>query len=161
MPDNEADLNSPSGSDSPGSGVGAWRMADRLSEAECMDLLAHGGVGRLVFTSRYGPTALPVVYRIDGESIVLGTWNPAVFDEDLRTGIAHADYQVAVEADQIDPEARAGWFVLAQGAAHHLDTEAERVPFIDAGLEPWIEGVPAHFIRVTPTHFFGLRGRRA
>ena len=80
---------------------------------------------------------------------------------DLRTGIEHADYQVAVEADQIDPEARAGWFVLAQGAAHHLDTDAERTLFIDAGLEPWIEGVPAHFIRMTPTHFFGLRGRRA
>ena len=136
-------------------------MADRLSEAECLELLGHGGVGRLVFTSRYGPTALPIVYRIDGESIVVGTWDPAVFDEDLRTGIEHADYQVAVEADQIDPQARAGWFVLAQGAAHHLDTEAERAPFIDAGLEPWIEGVPAHFIRVTPTHFFGLRGRRA
>ncbi len=47
------------------------------------------GVGRLVFNGRYGPTALPVVYKIDGGSIVLGTWNP-VFDEDLRTGIAHA-----------------------------------------------------------------------
>src|SRR5690349_8628939 len=81
-------------------------MADRLGEAACMELLANGGVGRLIFTSRYGPTALPVVYRIDGESIVLGTWDPAVFDDDLRTGIAHADYQVAVEADQIDPEAR-------------------------------------------------------
>ena len=161
MADNEADVNSPSGSASPDPGVSAWRMAGRLSEAECMELLANGGVGRLVFTSRYGLTALPVVYRIDGESIVLGTWDPAVFDEDLRTGIAHADYQVAMEADQIDPEARAGWFVLAQGAAHHLDTEAERAPFIDAGLEPWIEGMSAHFIRVTPTHFFGLRGRRA
>ena len=161
MPDNEADLNSASGSASPDPEVSAWRMADRLSEAECMELLADGGVGRLVFTSRYGPTSLPTVYRIDGESIVLGTWDPALFDEDLRTGIAYADYQVAVEADQIDVNARDGWFVLARGAAHHLDTEAERAPFIDAGLEPWIEGVPAHFIRVTPTHFFGLRGRRA
>ena len=135
-------------------------MADRLSESECMELLAHGGVGRLVFTSRYGPTALPVTYKIDAGSLVLGTWDP-VFDEDLRTGIAHADYQVAVEADQIDLEAREGWIVLVRGAAHHLDTEAERAPFIDAGLEPWIEGLPAHFIRVTPTHFFGLRGRQA
>ena len=41
----------------------------------------------LVFTSRYGPTALPVMYKIDGDSIVLGTWD-RVFDEDLRTGIA-------------------------------------------------------------------------
>ena len=49
-----------------------------------MQLLANGGVGRLAYNSRYGPTALPTVYRIDGESVVLGTWDPALFDEDLR-----------------------------------------------------------------------------
>src|SRR5450631_4921855 len=132
-----------------------------LSEAECMQLLANGGLGRLVYNSRYGPTALPTVYRIDGESIVLGTWDPALFDEDLRTGIAHAEYKVAVEADQIDLEAREGWIVLVRGAAHHLDTEAERAPIIGAGLEPWIEGVPAHFIRVNPTSMWGNRVLRA
>ena len=159
MPDDEADPGSPSGSGSPGPGVNARRVAERLGEAECLELLATGGVGRLVFTSRYGLTALPVAYKIDGRSIVLGTWDP-VFDEDLRTGIAYADYQVAVEADQIDPQAREGWFVLARGAAHHLDTEAERAPIIDAGLEPWIEEAPPHYIRVTPTTIFGQRVRR-
>ena len=132
-----------------------------LGEAECMELLASGRLGRLFYTSRYGPTALPVTYRIDEGSVVLGTWDPVLFDEDLRTGIAQADYQVAVEADQIDMEAREGWFVLVRGAAHHLDTEAERVPFTDAGLEPWVEGVPAHFIRVNPTSIWGNRIRRA
>ena len=90
-------------------------MLERLSDAECMELLASGGVGRLVYTSRYGPTALPVAYKTDGESVVLGTWDPALFDEDLRTGIAQAEYQVAVEVDQIDGEAREGWFVLVRG----------------------------------------------
>ena len=126
-----------------------------------MKLLAHGGVGRLVYTSRYGLTALPVTYKIDGESVVLGTWDPVLFDEDLRTGIAQAEYQVAVEVDQIDAEAREGWFVLVRGPAHHLDSESERASFIDAGLEPWIEGVPAHFIRVNPTTIWGNRVRRA
>ena len=37
----------------------------------------------------------------------MGTWDP-VFDDDLRAGIEHADYQVAVEADQINLEAREG-----------------------------------------------------
>jgi hypothetical protein len=118
------------------------------------------GTGRLVFNSRYGPTALPVVYKINEGSLVLGTWDP-VFDEDLRTGIEHADYHVAVEADQINLEASEGWIVLVRGAAHHLDTEAERAPFIDAGLGPWVEGVPAHFIRVNPTTIHGVRVRRA
>ena len=159
MPD-DADFSSPSGSASPGPGVNARRVLERLGEAECMGLLADGGMGRLVFNSRYGLTALPVMYKIDGRSIVLGTWDP-VFDEDLRTGIEHADYQVAVEADQINLEAREGWIVLVRGAAHHLDTEVERAPFIDAGLEPWVEEVPAHFIRVNPTTIYGVRTRRA
>jgi hypothetical protein len=160
MADDNADLSSPGGSASPGQGAGARRVVDVLGEAECWDLLASGDLGRLVYSSRYGPTALPVVYRIDEGSLVLGTWDPALFDEDLRTGIAQAEYQVAVEADHIDVEAREGWIVLVRGAAHHLDAEAERAPFIDAGLEPWIEGVPAHFIRVNPAGIWGNRTRR-
>ena len=125
-----------------------------------MELLASVEVGRLVYDSRYGPMALPVVYTIDAGAIVLTTWDP-VIDEDLRTGIAHAEYQVAVEADQLDLEAREGWFVLARGAAHHLDTEVEHTSIINAGLEPWVEGIPRHFIRVNPTDIWGNRVRRA
>jgi pyridoxamine 5'-phosphate oxidase-like protein len=157
MPD-EPQPSSPGGSVSPDPGVSARRVLERLGEAECMELLADGRVGRLVFNSRYGLTALPVEYKVDGASLVLGTWDP-VFDEDLRTGIEHADYQVAVEADQTNPEAREGWIVLVRGAAHHLDTEAERAPFRGAGLEPWVEGVPAHYIRVDPTTIYGVRVR--
>jgi nitroimidazol reductase NimA-like FMN-containing flavoprotein (pyridoxamine 5'-phosphate oxidase superfamily) len=160
MPDDEADLSPASNSASADPGARARRVLERLGEAECMELLADGGMGRLVFNSRYGPTALPVVYKTDEGSLVLGTWDP-VFDEDLRTGIEHADYHVAVEADQINLEAREGWIVLVRGAAHHLDTEAERAPFIDAGLGPWVDDVPAHFIRVTPATIYGVRTRRA
>ena len=45
----------------------------------------------------------------------LGHLGPALFDEDLRTGITQAEYQVLVEVDQIDAEAREGWFVLYGG----------------------------------------------
>jgi nitroimidazol reductase NimA-like FMN-containing flavoprotein (pyridoxamine 5'-phosphate oxidase superfamily) len=155
MPD-EADL----GSASPDPGAGARRVIERLSESEALELLATERLARLVYTSRYGPIALPVIYTVDAGSLVLGTWDPELFDEDLRTGIAHAEYHVAVEVDQLDVHKREGWLVVVQGAAHHLDTEAERAPFVDAGLEPWIGGVPAHFIRVAPTSTFGIRTRR-
>ena len=158
MPD-EPQPRSPGGPASPDPGVSTRRVLDRLGEAECMELLADGAVGRLVFNSRYGLTALPVALVIDGASLVLGTWDP-IFDEDLRTGIEHADYQVAVEADQVNMEEREGWVVLVRGAAHHLDTESERAPFADAGLMPWLEGVPAHLIRVEPTTIYGVRARR-
>lgn len=124
-----------------------------------MELLASVAVGRLVYDSRYGPIALPVAYKTVAGSIVLGTWDH-VIDEDLRTGIEHAEYQVAVEADQLDLETREGWFVLARGPAHHLDTEVERASIIDAGLEPWVEEIPAHFIRVNPIGIWGNRIRR-
>jgi len=160
MPDDEAALSPASDPASPDPGASARRVLERLGETECMELLADGGMGRLVFNSRYGPTALPVAYKIDEGSLILGTWDP-VFDEDLRTGIEHADYHVAVEVDQINLEAREGWIVLVRGAAHHLDTEAERAPFIDAGLEPWVDEVPAHFIRVNPTTIYGVCTRQA
>jgi hypothetical protein len=38
--------------------MSARRVLEPLSEAECMQLLANGGLGRLVYNSRYGPTAL-------------------------------------------------------------------------------------------------------
>ena len=72
MADEEAGLSSPSGSAAPEPGVGARRVREILSEAECMELLAGGGigVGRLVYNSRYGPTALPVAYKNDAGSII-------------------------------------------------------------------------------------------
>jgi hypothetical protein len=51
--------------------------------------------------------------------------------------------------------------VLVRGAAHHLDTEAERAPIIGAGLAPWTEGEPEHFILVNPTGIWGNHVRRA
>jgi Pyridoxamine 5'-phosphate oxidase len=161
MSEDKADSSSPGGSASHGPGIETRRVVEPLSEAECLELLASGELGRLVYSGRYGLMALPVVYRIDEGSIVLGTWDPVLFDEDLRTGIEHAEYQVAVEADRIDVATRTGWIVLVRGAAHHLDTEAERTPFIDAGLEPWTQDVPAHFIRVNPTRIWGNRTRKA
>ena len=161
MPHDEADLSSPGDTAPADPGAGDRRVLERLGEAESMELLAGAGLGRLVYTSRYGPTALPVMFKIEGGSIVLGTWDPALFDEDLRTGIESAEYAVAVEVDQFDLEAREGWVVLVRGAAHHLDTDVERAPILGAGLEPWIEEVPAHFIRVNPTSIWGNRVRRA
>src|SRR5262249_4468694 len=69
MPDNEADLSSPSGPASGDSRVSARRVLEPLGQAESMELLADGGLGRLVFTSRYGPTAVPVVYKVDRGSL--------------------------------------------------------------------------------------------
>jgi len=161
MPYDNADLGSPGETASPGSGAGARRVVEPLDEAECMELLSAARMGRLIYNSRYGPVALPSEYAIHDGSVVFRTYQVTFTEEDLRTGIAHADYQVVVEVDQIDPEAREGWVVLVRGTAHHLDTEAERAPIAGLGLEPWVEGEPGHFIRVDPISVGGQRLRRA
>jgi nitroimidazol reductase NimA-like FMN-containing flavoprotein (pyridoxamine 5'-phosphate oxidase superfamily) len=161
MPDNQADFTSPSGSASPGSEVRARRVVDRLDETECMKLLSAGRIGRLIYNSRYGPVALPSEYKVHDGSIVFRTYQTTFTEQDLRTGIAHAEYQVAIEVDQTDPEAREGWLVLVRGTAHHIDDEAEQARIADIGLESWLEGEPEHFIRIDPISVRGQRIRPA
>jgi plasmid stability protein len=99
--------------------------------------------------------ALPVEYTVYEGSMVFRVGQDTFTDEDLRMGIAHAEYDVALEIDQIDLPTREGWTVLVRGAAHHVDTEAERVSIVNAGVEPWIEGEPEHVIRINPTAIWG------
>ena len=159
-PDDEADSSSPSSSASRDTRVNARSVLERLNEAESMELLANGGVGRLVFTSRYGPTALPVAYKIDGGSLILGTWNPSSTRSCARVSRTPTTTSPSRPTRLTCKRARDG-SCSCRGAAHHLDTEAERAPIIDAGLQPWVEGVAAHFIRVNPTSVQRARARRA
>ena len=123
--------------------------------------LSSARIGRLVYNSRYGLVAVPSKNKIHEGSIVFRTYRTTFTEEDLRTGIAYAEYKVAVEVDQSDPEAREGWVVLVQGAAHHIDTEAERAAIAGLGLESWVAGGPEHFIRVIPSQITGQRLRQA
>jgi nitroimidazol reductase NimA-like FMN-containing flavoprotein (pyridoxamine 5'-phosphate oxidase superfamily) len=145
---------------SASSGKSGKRVLERLDEAECLQLIADETVGRLAYTGRYGPTVLPVNYRMHEGSVVFRTAQDSPTDEDLRTGIAHAEYQVAFEIDRIDPEAREGWSVLVQGSAHHVDTDEERAAVASAEVEPWPEGEREHFIRIHPARITGRRIRR-
>ena len=157
----KADPSSPGGSPSPGAGVSSRREVEQLDEVACLELLSTGRIGRLIYNSRYGPVALPSEYKLRDGSIVFRTYRVTFTEEDLRTGIAHAEYQVVVEVDQVDPDAREAWVVLVRGTAHHVDTEAERASIGNVGLEAWVEGEPEHFIRVVPVSIAGQRLRSA
>lgn len=137
------------------------RVVERLDEAECMDLLGGATIGRLVYTSQYGEVALPFEIKIYEESIVVRTYHSTFTAEDLRTDIPGGEYEVAIEVDQIDPESREGWLVLAWGPAHQVDSEAERASLAGVGLESWIDAEPEHYIRVKPVRVAGQRIRQA
>jgi nitroimidazol reductase NimA-like FMN-containing flavoprotein (pyridoxamine 5'-phosphate oxidase superfamily) len=134
---------------------------EELDEATCLRLISPGGIGRLAYTGRYGLTVFPVNYKLYEGTIVFRTAQDSPTGEDLQTGIAHAEYQVAFEVDDIDPAAREGWSVLIQGPAHHLTSAAEQASVLDSGVEPWPSGVREHAIRITPTRMTGRRIRRA
>jgi len=135
-------------------------VLEELDEAECLRLIAPGGIGRLVFAGRYDLTVLPVNYKLHNGAILFRTVAHGTTDEDLRTGIAHAEYRVAFEIDEFDAAAREGWSVLLQGPAHHVDSESERADVEAAGVEPWADGGREHFISITPARITGRRIRR-
>ena len=135
-------------------------MADRviveLSEAECLDLISAGGIGRIAYTGRFGPAVLPVNYALQDGAVVFRTAPNAPLDEDLRTGITGADYKVAFEIDSIDLGSRQGWSVLIQGPAHHV-TGAEEEAVRRAGVESWAPGDREMFVRIVPSRITGRR----
>ncbi|WP_345367334.1 pyridoxamine 5'-phosphate oxidase family protein [Actinoallomurus liliacearum] len=128
-----------------------------LDEAECLRLISPGGVGRLGYNGRYGPTILPVNYALYEDTIVFRTAQDSPTDEDLRTGIANAEYKVAFEIDELDPAAREGWSVLIQGSLHHVESEDERASVREAGVEPWAGGPRELFLRIRPSRVTGRR----
>src|ERR1700727_1577405 len=83
----------------------ADRVMEELDENECLRLIAPGGIGRIAYSGRFGPAVLPVNYKLRDGAIVFRTAEHGPLDEDLRTGIANADYRVAFEIDEIDPAA--------------------------------------------------------
>ena len=135
-----------------------------LDESECLRLIAAGGVGRIGYSGRFGPTILPVNFALHEQTIVFRTGQHSPMEEDLRTGIADAEYKVAFEVDEISPATKEGWSILIQGSAHHvqLGSRTRRCAAIGRpGLAGRREGTvhphhpsPHH----GPTHPAGERG---
>jgi nitroimidazol reductase NimA-like FMN-containing flavoprotein (pyridoxamine 5'-phosphate oxidase superfamily) len=132
-------------------------VTEPLGEAECLRLLAAGGVGRIGYSGRFGPTILPVNFALHGQTIVFRTGQHSPMGEDLRTGMADAAYKVAFEVDEISPATREGWSILVQGAAHHLDSAAELATVRETGVQPWPGGEKDLFIRIVPDRVTGRR----
>ena len=135
-------------------------ILEELTEAESLRLIEHAEIGRIGFTGRFGPTILPVNFKVLDGSVVFRTEADGPLGEDLRTGIAHAEYKVAFEIDEIDKTERTGWSVLIQGAVHYVEDEEERAVVVKTGVEPWAGGERDLYVRIKPTFISGRRIRR-
>jgi nitroimidazol reductase NimA-like FMN-containing flavoprotein (pyridoxamine 5'-phosphate oxidase superfamily) len=134
----------------------ADRVIDELNVDECLLLISAGGIGRIAYTSRFGPAVLPVNYKLQDGAIVFRTAEHSPLDEDLRTGITGADYKVAFEIDVIDLASQTGWSVLIQGPAHRVTT-AEEDAVRQTGVQSWAPGDRELFVRIVPSRITGRR----
>ncbi|WP_131741632.1 pyridoxamine 5'-phosphate oxidase family protein [Actinomadura roseirufa] len=109
-------------------------ILEDLDRAECMRLIAPGGVGRVAYDDGEGPTVVPVNYAVDGESVVFRTSVSGRLSRSLLTAITGGNVRAAFEVDRLDEASRSGWSVLLRGGAHRLSDE-ER----DAAVrvDPW------------------------
>ncbi|MGW0198765.1 pyridoxamine 5'-phosphate oxidase family protein [Nonomuraea sp. NPDC003201] len=119
---------------------------EALDPEECLRLISPGGIGRVTFSSSYGPAVLPVNYELHHGGIVFRIASGGPMDQE---GV---DIKIAFEVDKIDEVNREGWSVLVQGAAHHVMEEVA-----DSGVTPWAGGERGLYIRIVPQRITGHR----
>jgi len=139
----------------PPPGAAAPRL-EVLEREECLSLIAPGGIGRVAFNGPYGPTVLPVNYRLHDGAILFRTAHGGPMDKDLRTGMRGVEIVVSFEVDRIDEERHEGWSVLIQGPFHHVSPE-ETAELTGSDVSPWAGGDRRLYIRIAPQRITGRR----
>jgi nitroimidazol reductase NimA-like FMN-containing flavoprotein (pyridoxamine 5'-phosphate oxidase superfamily) len=127
--------------------------ATKLSEEECLALLATQAVGRFVFIDADGqPMALPVNYVLHDRTVA--------FRSDLGAKLSGATRsRVAFEIDGIDPLYHEGWSVVVKGIGkditESMDPSSQEVRTV--ALEPWAAGEHSRWIVIADPTFSGRR----
>ena len=96
--------------------------SQELSRAEAMRLLASVDYGRVVFTLKALPAIRPVNHLVDDGRIIIRTRLTTTIS--TVVGSARSGVVVAYEADNFDPQSRAGWSVVATGRRTRLTIRA-------------------------------------
>lgn len=118
--------------------------ARSLSVAECRQRLRDKRVGRVVFTDRALPSAVPVNYMLVDDAIVFRT-DPGGLLARLLDGVG--DAVLGFEVDDVDESCESGWSVLAIGLAARVSGEdARRIS--RAGLRSWGSESANTFVRI-------------
>jgi hypothetical protein len=121
-----------------------------LSEYDCRELLARGGLGRVGISIGALPVILPVTYAFVDDQIVFRS-RPGT-----KLNAAAIGSIVAFETDAYDERERSGWSVLAVGrATRFVPTQPVSDPALLA-LKPWDDG-PAEFVRIRCEMLTGRR----
>ncbi|QFG19994.1 pyridoxamine 5'-phosphate oxidase family protein [Actinomadura sp. WMMB 499] len=133
-------------------------VLEELDRAECLRLIAPGGIGRVAYDDGEGPTVVPVNYVVDGESVIFRTSESARLNRSLLALVPSGQVRAAFEIDRFDPVTREGWSVLLRGGAHALSDE-ERESAIR--VEPWAPGERGAWFCLAATEISGRRLHRS
>jgi len=122
-----------------------------MTEAECREHLAAGGVGRFLYVeAQRGPVAVPVNFKMDGDDVI--------FPHDSMAAAVHQRH-VSFDVDHIDDARSEGWSVLLTGTAHVITNPDELDHVRALHVEPWAGGDRPSYIRLTPAKVTGRRIR--
>lgn len=124
-----------------------------LSRAEAMQLLASVSYGRLVFTEHALPAIRPANHFVDSDRVIIRTRLAAELF--AQTQAPNTGVVVAYQADNIDPQRKAGWNVVITGVAHTV-TQPDEVSRYDRLLQPWVRPATT-FLVVEPEIVSGRR----
>lgn len=136
----------PAGSGVPGGGS----ELHVLTEQRCWELLAPGGVGRVVFDSPRGPVALPVNFALLGRTVVFRT------REDSEIANLAGSELAGFEVDRIDDAQRQGWSVMITGQVRN-PREEELAQVESLGVTPWAAGDRHAYLLLEPAEVTGRR----
>jgi nitroimidazol reductase NimA-like FMN-containing flavoprotein (pyridoxamine 5'-phosphate oxidase superfamily) len=126
-------------------------VVTKLGPAECLRLIAAGGIGRIGFGTASGPVVLPVNFAVLAGTIVIRTSQGSMIE-------GHAGDQVAFEVDHLDQALCQGWSVLVRGPAHRVTHRAELQHVQrEAALWPWPGGDRDVYVRIIPDQITGRR----
>jgi nitroimidazol reductase NimA-like FMN-containing flavoprotein (pyridoxamine 5'-phosphate oxidase superfamily) len=127
---------------------------DRLSDAECEQLLESHRFGRMAVHGRDGLTIFPVNYVYSDGHLALRTEPGAKLDGAVQSS-------VAFEIDEVDDLERTGWSVVVTGSAYEvtdsLDEESRLIRKLP--VDSWA-GEKSRWLRIEPRTMTGRMVRR-
>ena len=116
---------------------------------ECLELASSRSVGRVAYSDKDGPLALPVNYVVDGGDVLFRISAHSSLAQHLRSGPA------SFEIDEIDDYTQSGWSVLIRGTAAFI--EYDHLAELSERPVPWAEGSRTFHVRITPSSITGRR----
>lgn len=122
-----------------------------LTEEECVELLARGGIGRVGVTIAGLPVITPVTFVFHEGAVVFRTGTGS------KLRAASVGAVIAFEVDDYAPETKSGWSVLAVGRSREMVDEGEIAEMNGNAPVPWAHGERVHYVQLEPELLTGRR----